>query len=84
MQMKKTLEFTYGFKSHFTSINERFYKVEVCLRSIRKNNIKTFPPFGNELLPPSKNIYLTSCPIMYPLNGSIYMIMIIDVSCKLV
>ena len=30
--------------------------------------MKTFPPFGNELLPPSKNISLTDCPIMYPLK----------------
>ena len=27
-----------------------------------------FPPFGNEFLPPSKNIILKSHPILYPLK----------------
>ena len=27
---------------------------------------KTFPPFGNEFLPPSKTISLTGFPIIYP------------------
>ena len=29
---------------------------------------KTFLPFGNEFLPPSKTISLTGCPIIYPLK----------------
>ena len=68
MQMKKPFDFAYEFKSQCTSINERFYKLEGCLHSIPKNKIKTFTPFGNEFLPPSKNISLTACPIMYPLK----------------
>ena len=54
VQMKKPFEFLYGFKSHCTSINERFYKFEGCLHSTLNNKIKTFPRFDNELLPPSK------------------------------
>ena len=54
LQTKKTFEFAYGFKSKCTSINERFSKLEGCLRSRTNIYKKTFPPFGNELLPPSK------------------------------
>ena len=66
VHMKKPFEFTYGFKSNCTSINERFSKLEGCPHSILKNKINTSPPFGNEFLPPPKNISLTYCPIMYP------------------
>ena len=52
--MKKPHDLMYGFKSQCTSINEPFYKLEGCLHSIRKNTSKTFPPIGNEFLPPSK------------------------------
>ena len=31
--MKKTFQLAYGFKSHSTSINERFSKLEDCLQS---------------------------------------------------
>ena len=64
--MKKPFEFAYGFKSHCTFINKRFSKWEGCLQS--RPNIKrtTFPPFGNEFLPPSKTISLTGFPIIYP------------------
>ena len=55
-------------KSHSTSINEILSKLEGCLHSRRKNKIRTFPPFVNEFLPPSKNIPLTDLPIMYPLK----------------
>ena len=58
----------YGFKSQCTSINERFPKLEVCLHSRRKNKSKTFPPIGNELSPPSKNITLTNDHIIYPMK----------------
>ena len=64
--MEKPFAFAYGFKAHCTSINERFSKLEGCLRSIRKIKIKKFPPFGNELLSPSKHISLTACLIMHP------------------
>ena len=30
--------------------------------------MKTFPPLGNEFLPPSKNITLTNYHIMYPMK----------------
>ena len=66
--MKEPHDFMYGFKSKCTSINERLSKLEGCINSRRKNKSKTFPPFGNELLPPSKHISLTACPIMYPLK----------------
>ena len=65
---EEPFEFAYGFKSHCTFINECSSKLEVCLNLRRKNNIKTFSPFGNEFLPPSKNISLTAFPIMYPLK----------------
>ena len=61
VQMKKPFDFAYEFKSQCTSINERFYKLEGCLHSIPKNKIKTFTPFGNEFLPPSKK-FLDSLP----------------------
>ena len=68
VHMKKSFEFSYGFKSYFTSINERFSKLEGCLHSRRKNKIKTFSPFGNELLPPSNVFFLTDSPMMYQLK----------------
>ena len=58
----------YGFKSQCTYINELFPKLEGCLHSIRKNKLKTFPPFGNEFLPPSKNITWIDYHIMYPMK----------------
>ena len=82
--MKKPFDFAYGFKSHCISINERFSKLEVCLHSIRKNKIKTFLPFGNELLSPSK-IFPWQITLFYiHLNRRISVIMILDVSCQLV
>ena len=68
MKVKNTFDFAYQFKSHCTSINERSSKLEGFLHSIYKNKMKTFPPFGNEFLPPSKNISLTDCPIMHPMK----------------
>ena len=68
MQIKKPFEFVYGFKSHCTSINECFYKLEGCLQLRPNIKRKTFPPFGNEFLPPSKTISLTCWPIIYPLK----------------
>ena len=56
----------YGFKSQFTSINERLYELEGCLHSRPKNKLKTFPPLGKEFLLPSKNITLTNDHIIYP------------------
>ena len=66
--MKKRHDFIYGFKSQCTYINERFSKLEGCLHSIRKNKSKTFPPLGNEFLPPSKNITLTNDRIICPMK----------------
>ena len=66
--MKKHYYFLYGFKYHCTFINEQYYKLEGCIYSIRKNKMKTFPPFDNEFLPPSKNITLTDYYIMYPMK----------------
>ena len=54
--MKEPHDFMYGFKYQCTSINEKFYKLEGFLHSRGKNKSKTFPPLGNELVPPSKNI----------------------------
>ena len=34
VQTKKPFEFAYGFKSHCTSINENFSKLEGCLQSL--------------------------------------------------
>ena len=68
LQMKKLFSFSYSFKSHCISIHERFSKLEGCLRSRTNIYKKTFPPFCNELLPPSKNISLTGCPILYLLK----------------
>ena len=50
--MKEPHDFMYEFKSQCTSINEQLSKLEGCLHSIRKNKSKTFPPLGNEFLPP--------------------------------
>ena len=66
--MKKPFELEYGFNSHYESINGRFSKLKGCLQSRPKIQRKTFPPFGNELLPPPKNISLTGFPILYPLK----------------
>ena len=66
--MKKSFEFAYVFNSHFTSINGNLYRLEGFLHSRPKNKIKTFPKFGNEFLPPSKNISLIDFPIIYPLK----------------
>ena len=63
--MKEPHDFMYGYKSQCTSINERLYKLEVCIHSRRKNKSKIFPPLGNELLTPSKNINLKNYHIMY-------------------
>ena len=52
--MKEPHDFMYGFMSQCTFINERFSKLEGCLHSRQKNKSKTFPPLGNEFLPPSK------------------------------
>ena len=68
VHMKKPFEFVHGFKSHCTSINEHLSKLEGYPQSRLKNKINKFTPFGNEFFPPSKNISLTSCPIMYPLK----------------
>ena len=56
---EKAHAFLYGFKYQCKSINEWFSKLEGFLHSRRENKSKTFPPIGNELLPPSKNITLT-------------------------
>ena len=58
----------YGIKSHCTSITERFSKLEGCLHSRPKNISKTFPPFGNGLLPPSKNKFPEIFPYYDPLK----------------
>ena len=58
----------YGFNSQCTSINEQLSKLEGFLHSRRKNKSKTFPPLGNEFLPPSENITLTNYHIMYPMK----------------
>ena len=65
--MKKPFEFLYGFKSHSTYINE-FSRLEGFLHLRRKNKISTFTPFGNEILPTSKNITLTDYNITYPMK----------------
>ena len=54
----KLFDFSDGFKSNCISINELFYKLEGFLHSRPESKINIFPPFGNELLPPSKNIPL--------------------------
>ena len=54
-------------------MNELIYKLKGYLYPRPNNKINTFPPFGNEFLPPSKNISFTVCPIIYPLkNNDIY------------
>ena len=68
VQTRKPFEFSYGFISHCTSINERFSKLEGFLHSRPRNKVKTFPLFGNEFLPPSRNNSLTAFRIMYPLK----------------
>ena len=66
--MKTSFDIEYGFKSQCTSINERLFKLGDCLQSIQSNQRNIFPPFGNEFLPPSRNISLKGCPIIYPLK----------------
>ena len=68
MPMKKQHDFLYGFKSQCAYINEGFFKLEGCLYSRQTNKSKTFPPLGNEFLPPSKNITLTNDHIIYPMK----------------
>ena len=53
--------------------------------SLKETNQKTiFPPFGNAFSSLSKNIILKGHPILYPLKKRISMIIILDVSCKVV
>ena len=66
--MKEPHDFMYGFKYQCASIKELLFKLEGCLQSSRKNKSKTFPPLGNQFLPPSKNITLTNYYIMYPMK----------------
>ena len=66
--MKKTHDFMYGLKSQCSSIKEIFSKLGGCLHSRPKNKLKTFPPFRNEFLPPSKNITLKDYHMMYPMK----------------
>ena len=68
MTMKKQHDFLYGFKPQCTFINDRFSELEGCLHSRRKKKSKTFPPLGNEFLPPSKNITLKNDHIIYPMK----------------
>ena len=68
VKTKKQSGLLYGFKYHCTSIHERFSKLKDCLQSSPNNQRKIFSSFGNELLPPSRNITLKYCPIIYPLK----------------
>ena len=68
VDMKKSFGYAYGFKFNCTSNNERLSKLEDFLQYRPKIQKKIFTPFGNELLPPSKNIYFTGCPIIYPMK----------------
>ena len=68
VQMKKPFYFAHGFKSHCTSINECFSKLEGCLNSRPNIKRKIFPIFGNEFLPPSKTISLTGFPVISTLK----------------
>ena len=68
VKTKKPFGLAYGFKSHCTSINERFYELEDCLQSRPNNQNKIIPTFCYELLPPSRNIILKGRPILYPLK----------------
>ena len=68
MPIKKQHDILYEFKSQFTSINERFSKLEGCLRSRRNTRSKTFPPLENEFLPTSKNSTLKRDHIIYPMK----------------
>ena len=65
---EKPFNFVYRIKLHRKSINGRLSRLEGGLHSIMKNKIKTFTPFGNELLTPSKNISLAAFPIIYPMK----------------
>ena len=66
--MNKPFSIAYGFKSHCTSIHERFSKLEDFLQFWKMNQRNIFPPFGNEFFTPSRNIILKGCPILYPLK----------------
>ena len=68
VQTNYPCEFMSGFKSHCTSINERFSKLGGFVHSRPKIKRNTFPPFSNEFLPPSKTISLTVFPIPFPLK----------------
>ena len=63
--IKEPHDFLYGFKSQCPSINEPFSKLEGCLNSRQNNKSRKFPPLGNELLPPSKNITMKNYHVMY-------------------
>ena len=66
VDMKKSFGYAYGFKFNCTSNNERLSKLEDCFQSRPNNERNIFPPFGNEFLPPSRNITLKGRPIIYP------------------
>ena len=66
--MKKPFGLAYGFKSPCKSFNERFSELEDFLQYKQKNQRNIFPPFGNGLLPPSRNITLKVLHIIYPLK----------------
>ena len=66
--MKNPFWLAYGFKLHHKYINERLSKLVYCLQSRPNNQIKIFSPFGNEFLPPSRNITFKCFPIIYPLK----------------
>ena len=66
--MKEPHAFMYGFKSECKSINKIFHNLYGCPHSRRKNKSKTFPPLGNEFLPPSKKTTFTNYHIMYPMK----------------
>ena len=42
--------------------------MEDCLQCRANNKRNIFPPFGNELLPPSRDFTLKVCPIIYTLK----------------
>ena len=65
VQTKRPFGIVYGFRSHCTSIDECFFKLEDCIKSIQNNQRNIFPPFDNEFLPPSTNITLKGHPIIF-------------------
>ena len=66
MQTKKQFDLAYELKSHCKSINEFFSRLEDCLQSRQKDQRNIFPTFGNEFLPPSRNITLKGLTIICP------------------